>query len=204
MLTKSITIFAVAILLTVLMSGAIQVEAGQAARQAAGCATYLTNLTVDYVNSVPHSVNVGDTIVTTFHVVYPDGTPASLSPETASFSWTGPSGQKVYPNVQVVPNGTAGFYNYTQSFTQDLVQATGAGSIKIAVTFCSCQDALGNRGPTGDISSVETLIPTDNSVVGPKPQTISQVATNYAVPAIIIILLILALLMFLLRRRRRK
>jgi hypothetical protein len=180
------------------------VAAGPSAKQGAGCATYQTNLTVDFVNSVPHLAMTGDNIVTTFHVVYPDGTPVTLTPETASFTWTGPSGQKQYTNVQVAFNGTAGFYTYTQSFTQDLVQATGAGTVTIAVSFCSCSDGLGNRGPTGGISSIDTLIPTDNSQVGPSTPLATQVVTNYAVPVIIVILLIFALLLFLLRRRKRK
>lgn len=176
-----------------------------------GCSTYQSNLLVDYVNSTPHMVVVGDTVVTTFHVVYPDGTPVTLSPETASFNWTGPSGSKGFSNVPVIYNGTPGFYNYTEAFTQDIIQATGSGTITIAVSFCSCSDSQGNRGPTGDTSSIQTIIPYDLSqVVPPTPTTTTQATpppqfpTTLAISTIIIILLILALLMLLLRRRRKK
>jgi hypothetical protein len=191
-----------------------------------GCPTYQTNLAVDYINSLPHVVLVGDTlpqlalvgdtlphlalggetVVTTFHVVYPDGTPVTLSPETASFNWTGPSGSKEFDNVPVVFNGTAGFYIYSQPFTQDIIQATGVGTITIAVVVCSCQDGLGNRGPTGLISSIQTLIPIDNSQIAPTTptQTPTQMLTNYLVPIAILILLVLALLLLLLRRRGKK
>jgi hypothetical protein len=177
-----------------------------------GCSTYQSNLLVDYVNSTPHTAVVGDTIVTIFHVVYPDGTPVTLSPQTASFNWTGPSGSKEFSSIPVINNGTAGFYNYTQAFTQDIIQATGPGTITIAVVFCSCQDSQGNRGPTGNISSIQTMIPYDLSQITPPTPTTTttqvtpppQFPTILAVPIIIIILLILALLMFVLRRRRQK
>lgn len=204
---KALILSVVVMLMVVLVPGANLVSAAPGVQQVnPGCPTYQTNLTVDFVNSIPQVALVGDTIVTTFHVIYPDGTPVTLQPRTASFNWTGPSGSKEFYNVPVIFNGTAGFYNYTQPFTQDIIQATGSGTITIAVAACSCQDALANRGPTGSISSIQTLIPTDNSQIAPTtpPQTSTQMVTNYLVPIVIVILLILALLMLLLRRRGKK
>jgi len=168
------------------------------------CPTYNEgNLIVDYINSVPHSAVVGDTIITTFHVIYADGTPVTLEPRTAGFNWTGPSGSKEFDEVPVVPNGTAGFYNYTQQFTQDIIQATGSGTITIAIVFCSCQDGLGNRGPTTNISSIQTPTPVDNSQISPTTPTQPVPVTTYVAPILIVVLLILALLMLFLRRRRK-
>ena len=214
-------LFSTALMLAIVfIPGGYLVGAGQNVQQTTttttphGCSTYQSNLLVDWVNSTPHMVSVGQTIVTTFHIVYPDGTPVTLSPETASFNWTGPSGWKEFGNVQVIYNGTPGFYFYTQNFTQDLVQTTGSGTITIAVAWCSCRDALGNRGPTGDTSSIQTITPLDLSQIVPLILTTTTTTTQVtppplipailAIPIIIIILLILALLMFVLRRRRKK
>lgn len=215
---KTLLLLSTALMLAiVLVPGTFLVGAGPIVQQTTtttttptGCSTYQSNLLVDYVNSTPHMVVVGDTIITTFHVVYPDGTPVTLSPETASFNWTGPSGSKYFSNVPVIYNGTPGFYNYTQGFTQDIIQAAGSGTITIAVSFCSLSDSLGNRGPTGDTSSIQTIIPYDLSQVAVGVTTTTQVTppsqfpTTLAIAIIIIILLILALLMYFLRRRRRK
>lgn len=206
-LKKALILSVVVMLMVVLVPGANLASAAPGVQQTnPGCPTYQTNLAVDFVNSIPHLALVGDTVVTTFHVVYPDGTPVTLSPETASFNWTGPSGSKEFDNVPVVFNGTAGFYNYTQPFTQDIVQATGAGTITIAAVVCSCQDALGNRGPTGLISSIQTLITSDDSQIAPPTPTPTpaQMLTNYLVPIAILILLVLAFLLLLLRRRGKK
>ena len=214
---KKNLLFSIALMLAiVLLPGTILVGGSQNVKQTTttttpiGCSTYQSNLLVDYVNSTPHMVVVGDTIVTTFQVVYADGTPVTLSPETASFNWTGPSGSTEFSNVPVIYNGTPGFYNYTQAFTQDIIQAAGSGTITIAVAFCSCSDSLGNRGPTGDTSSIQTIIPYDLSQIALQTTTTTQVTpppqfpTTLAISIIIIILLILALLMLVLRRRRRK
>jgi len=220
-LRKTVLLSVALILAIVLIPGSYLVGAGQNVQQTTtttaphGCPTYETNLLVDWVNSTPHSVVVGNLVITTFHVVYPDGTPVLLSPRTASFNWTGPSGWKYFSNVQVIFNGTPGFYYYYQNFTQDIIQATGLGTITIFVAYCSCSDALGNRGPTGDTSSIQTNEPPpydDSQVVPPTPTTTTTTQVTppplfpavLAIPIIIIILLILALLMFVLRRRRKK
>lgn len=169
----------------------------------AQCGTYQTNLIVDLVNSNPQTVEVGGTVVTTVHVTYPDGTPATLSPETMSFIWHG-SGQKIVENVGVVPTGEPGFYTYTQTITADFP----TGTVTIAVVMCSCSDANGNFGPTDDVSSVETLDASDNSVVqvgpGPTPPpTAQELLATYTVPIVIVILLLIALLLFRARRKKR-
>ena len=226
-LKKPLLLSTALMLAVILVPGSFLVAAGPTAQQAtatttastptigylANCSTYQTNLLVDWVNSTPHSVAVGDLIITTFHVVYPDGTPVLLSPRTASFNWTGPSGWKYFSNVQVIFNGTPGFYYYYQNFTQDIIQATGPGTITIAVASCSCSDSLGNRGPTGDTSSIQTITPHDLSQLVPLILTTTsttqvtpppQFPAALALAIIIILLLILALLMFVLRRRRKK
>jgi LPXTG-motif cell wall-anchored protein len=170
-----------------------------------GCPTYQVNILVDVVDSNPINVVAGDIVVTRLHVVYPDGTPVTLSPEIMSFLFNGTKGQMEFDNVQVVYTGTPGFYNYTQTITADLIQATGQGKVTIFVVTCSCSDGGGNRGPPSLISSDLTLTPSDNSNlnVGITPPPTSQVPT-YIIAAIIILLLLIALLLFLRRRRKKK
>lgn len=176
--------------------------------QTTGCPTYLTNLQIDFVNSSPIQVTAGQVVATMFHVVYPDGTPVQLVPQTASFLWIGAVGQKEFDNVQVDYTGNPGYYNYTQTFTADLAQATvgssGTGKVTLEVAVCSCSDALGNRGPTGNIGSDETLTPSDisNLNAGLPPSTLQPF--TYVVPIIIAILVILAILLFLRRSRGKK
>lgn len=110
------------------------------------CPTYQTNLSVDVVNAVPNDVAVGGTVVVKVHVIYNDGTPVTLSPETISFIWTGSKGQSEFDNVQVVYTGDPGFYNYTQQVAQSLFDSTGGGNVNINVVGCSCSDGRGNRG----------------------------------------------------------
>lgn len=172
-----------------------------------GCPTYQVNFIVDIVDSNPINAAVGDTIVTRIHVVYPDGTPVTLSPETVSFSWNGTNGQQVFDNVHVVYTGTPGFYNYTQTITPDLVQTTGQGKVTIAVVSCSCSDGGGNRGPVSLTDSDLTLTPSDNSNLSIGPQTTTTPTTptvTYIIAGIIILLLIIALLLFLRRGRGKK
>lgn len=164
-------------------------------------------MVVEIVDSNPINAAVGDIVVTKVHVVYVDGTPVSLSPEIISFLWNGTSGHKEFDNVLVVYTGTPGFYNYTQSITSDLIQATGQGKVTISVVACSCSDGGGNRGPIRLTNSDLTLAPSDNSNLNigiPQPPSpLAQVAT-YFVPLAIIILLIIALLLFLRRRHRKQ
>jgi hypothetical protein len=172
-----------------------------------GCPTYLTNVEVDLINSTPLQVTVGDMVTTTFHVVYPDGTPVQLAPQTASFLWIGAAGQKEFDNVQVDFTGNPGYYNYTQNFTADVAQATvgsATGKVTVEVATCSCSDALGNRGPTNNIGSDETLTPSDNSNLNAGPPTSTLQPLTYIVPIIIAILVILAILLFLRRSRGKK
>jgi len=172
------------------------------------CPTYLTSLTVDFFSSSPIQAATGEVVTTMFHVVYPDGTPVQLSPQTGSFVWTGSAGQKEFYNVNVTYTGNPGYYNYTQTVTADILQATvgsaGTGKIYVQVAVCSLSDGAGNRGPTGNIGSDETLTPSDNSNlnVGPPPSTVQPF--TYAVPIIIAILVIIALLLFLRRSRGKK
>jgi hypothetical protein len=141
-------------------------------------------------------------------VIYPDGTPVQLTPQTASFLWIGAAGQKEFDNVNVNYTGNPGYYNYTQTLTTDITQAAlgsaSTGKITVDVASCSLSDGLGNRGPTGDIGSDETLTPSDNSNLNVGPPSSTQQPFTYAVPIIIAILVIIALLLFLRRSRGKK
>ncbi len=176
------------------------------------CATYQTNLAVILVDSTPHiptSTIVGATVVTIFHVVYPDGSPVTLQPQTTSFLWSGANGQKEFDNVPVTYTGNPGFYNYTATLSQEIVQATGQGVITIAVVTCSCQDPLGNRGPTGNVNSLITIDTSDNSQeqIGTSTATTqqggNQIFTSTDVILLLFTLLIIAILLLLARSRRK-
>ena len=173
------------------------------------CPTYQTNLIVNVVDSTPHTAPVGTVVVTTVHIIYPDGTPVVLSPQTISFVWSGFSGQKVVENAAVIPTGDPGFYRYTETVTEYYP----TGTVTIAVLYCSCSDALANRDPTDYVSSDTTITSDDDSKVniGPvtsipptvvQPPGIGQLIATYAVPIVIAVLLIIALLLLLFRARR--
>jgi LPXTG-motif cell wall-anchored protein len=174
--------------------------------QTQGCATYQTNLLIDLDNSIPTHVAVGGTVVTKVHVIYPDGTPVVLSPETISFLWSGITSQKTIENAPVVPTGDPGFYLYTQSVTADFP----TGTVTIYAVWCSCSDVAGNYGPPSNTSSETTITPADNSIVaiGPitptGPPTAQQLFSTYGVPVIIALLLLAALLLFLARRKKKR
>jgi len=176
-----------------------------------GCPTYQTNLVVIRVDSTPHEpVNtmVGTAVVTIFHVTYPDGSPVILKPQTASFLWSGKSGQKEFDNVPVTTAGLPGYYNYTATLSSDIVQATGQGVIAISVVFCSCSDGSDNRGPTGNVNSIITSDSTDNSQVATNPVTttttqIGPIITSQDVLLLIAALLIIALLLLVILSRRK-
>lgn len=173
-----------------------------------GCPAYLTSLVVDLVNSSPIQVTVGDVVTTTFHVIYPDGTPATLAPQTASFLWVGAAGSTQFDDVNVTFTGSPGFYNYAQTITGDLLHATVgssvSGGISVYLAACSCADASGNRGPTGNIGSDSTLTPSDNSNLNIGPQTRVQQQVSFLVPTIIGLLIIASILLLFRRSRSKK
>ncbi len=170
-----------------------------------GCPTYQTVILIDLVNSVPQEVVVGGVVVTKVHVVYPDGTPVTLSPETISFLWKGNQGQIIIENAPVVPTGDPGFYIYSQSVTADFP----TGTVTIYAVVCSCSDLMGNYGPTSDTSSDITITPSDISIVTigpptpPGPPTIQELFSTYGIAIIVGLLLLAALLLLLSRRKSR-
>ena len=183
--------------------------------QTASCPTYQTNLLVIRFDSTPHTptpTSVGTTVVTIFHVVYPDGTPVTLQPLTGSFLWSGTVGQKEFDNVPVVYTGTPGFYSYTATFTQDILQLVGPGVITISVMTCSLQDGSGNRGPTGNVNSLITSDTSDNSQIQVASATSTTMMTTQPsgltatedVILLIAALLVIALLLLLARSRSKK
>ena len=172
------------------------------------CPTYLTNLLVVIVDSVPRDVPPYTTVVTTFKVIYPDGTPVKLDPETASFTWVNEAGEsKIFKDVPIVPTGELGFYTYTQMVTPDFP----TGTVTISVAYCSCSDAQRNYGPTEDENSVTTIYAPDISIVqiGPRagplpPPTAAELLSTYLVPILIAVLLIIALILLATRTRKKK
>ncbi len=169
------------------------------------CPTYHTNLLVIFVDSTPRTVTVGSTVVTTFHVVYPDLTPVVLSPEVAAFSWSNSSGVEVTKTSPVVSTGQPGFYTYTNTVTPEYP----TGLVTIAVVICSCQDGAGNFGPVDSISSALTADQSDNSVIsiGPvTPQVVQPPPPQFpfAIIELLIVLALLIVALLLLIRRRRK
>lgn len=204
---KRVALLSVLLLVIVTSGYTLLVFAGPSVQQATTtqpCPTYQVNLAVDLVDSTPISVVIGTTVITRVHVVYQDGTPVTLSPQIMSFLWTGSNGQKEFDNVPVVFTGTPGFYNYTQTITADLIQATGQGKVTVWVVTCSCSDVRGNRGPISPVNSDLTLTPSDNSNLNvglpPSPNPFAELWT-LIVPLVILLLLILALLLFWRRRR---
>lgn len=123
------------------------------------------NLLVDLVDSTPAAATLGAVIATRIHVVYPSGDPAVLIPESASFLWTGPAGQISVDDQKLTFTGTAGFYSGNQQVTAAILQATGEGQIKISVAACSVSDAKGAQGPIAPTSLIETLTPSDKSII---------------------------------------
>jgi len=199
---RSVALHVIALLAVVLTSTLGNVTALTPTQQGP-CPTYQTNLIITLVNANPNVITgSGQSVVVTFQVAYEDGTPANLLPETTTFVLTGEKGNEQLQSVPVTPTGTPGTYTYTIAFTEDMINKLGAGTITIAIDTCSCSDGLGNRGPTGTISSDMTLTPADNSHLNISPPPAQQV--TYVVPLIIALLLILALILFALRRRRKK
>ena len=174
-------------------------------RQTVTCPTYLTNLEVDFVDSNPRTAEVGTIIVTIVHVIYPDGTPVTaLSPETISFLWSSATGQWPDDDAPVTRTDRPGYWNYTQTITDEMLTALGTGLITITVVLCSISDIFGNRGPTGPVNSDTTFTPSDLSKVGLEIPPSGPQPVSYVVPLVIALLLIIALLLFILRARRKK
>jgi hypothetical protein len=119
------------------------------------CPTYLTVLVVDSLDATPKTATPGMTVTITFRATYPEGTPAQIT--NASFLWEGTRGQEEFDNVGVAPNGSAGFYQYRQHVTPDLVHAVGLGHAAVSIIACSLRDPLGNDGPNQNTSTQVTL-----------------------------------------------
>ena len=151
---------------------------------------------------------VGTQAVLKFHVIYTIGRAVVLNPDQASFSFTNSSGAaKTLINVTVVPvPAQPGNYTYTFAVSPDFP----TGQVTATVLENSLSDGSGNIGPSHNVDSILTIIPTDQSVfeVGPLQTTTTTTqpaaAPSYAVPAIIAFLLILALILFIARRFRKK
>ena len=135
------------------------------------CPTYNTAIAVDYVNTTPRIAAEGTTTTTTFRTTYPEGTPAQIT--NASFTWIGSTGEREYDNIKVVSNGTAGYYQYRQDVTPDLIHAVGRRAT-ISVVACSLRDVYRNDGPNQNTSSKTTPPPNDNSTI-----TLTKTTTSH-------------------------
>lgn len=175
------------------------------------CPTYLTNLVVDFVDASAHNVQSGQPVVITVDIIYNDGTPVALSPQTLSFILSGSNFKKALDNVPVTPTGNPGYYRFTINVSDDFP----TGSLTVAVAHCCASDESGNYGPTEDTDSAITIRTDDNSRfdVGPSTPTsaplqqlaytFAQLIAKYAVPLVIIVLLELAAIVSALKLRAR-
>jgi hypothetical protein len=119
------------------------------------CPTHRTVIAVDSVDATPKIATPGATITLTFRATYPEGTPAQVS--RASFIWSGTAAQEEFDNAGVAPNGSAGFYQYRQQVTTDLIHTVGRGHTTVSIIACSLHDPLGNDGPNQNTGTQVTL-----------------------------------------------
>jgi len=176
------------------------------------CPPYELNLLVDFVDSNPHIATWGTTVVTIVHVVYPDGSPVKLSPETVSFAWSMGATQIVFENATVLPTTTPGYYRYTQEITDRFPR----GTFLVSVLMCSCSDGEWNYGPPGVVNSPVTATTSDDSIVVVGVQSTTTITTTtavtvpgiplttYMIASIIAILLLAALILFITHARRKR
>lgn len=201
---KSLLVATILLLLILGSGAALAVFAKPSVQQTLPpCPTYQTNLEVIFVDAKPNNdVQAGTNVVVTVEVVYANGDPATLAPETISLLLTGTNGQKELDNLAVLSAAKPGFYILSLMMTADLIQTIGQGKVTIWVVSCSCSDGLGNRGPTSNVNSDLTITPDDNSIlnipVPPPPPGINPI-----VPLLIILALLIAAIILVLRRRKQ-
>jgi len=195
---------------------------------------YQSNITVDYISvngpsggapsyslillslgNVPvrAGINfwpVGTVLEIVFRVVYLTGEPVTLHPQKASFGLSNSIGMfKKLINVTVatMPKGP-GWYNYNFTVASDFP----TGPAVVSVLSGSLHDLNMNSGPTADINSDITFIPSDYSKIEigiptstPPPSQPSYLSyASYDVPLLIAALLVIALLLVALRSRKKR
>ena len=142
-------------------------------------------------------------------VEYLDGSPVTLSPEVGTFLLLGPQGYSyLYQSVPLTPTGTPGEYRTSVTLPSDIPN----GTYKLYCVHCRLFDGAGNSAPNSDISSDETVIATDSSIVviGPATATTATTAlpgglsTSLLVGLGILVLIIIIIAALLLRPRKKK
>ena len=142
-------------------------------------------------------------------VEYLDGSPVALSPEVGTFLLLGPEGYSyLYQSVSLTPTGTPGEYRTSVTLPSDIPN----GTYKLYCVHCRLFDGAGNSAPNSDISSDETVIATDSSIVviGPATATTATTAlpgglsTSLLVGLGILVLIIIIIAALLLRPRKKK
>ena len=160
----------------------------------------------------------GTPFIIQFRVIYPYGTsasgsPVTLSPRVATFSFTNNTGASyVFTSVQVspVPN-QPGNYTYASTLPEDSL----AGVITAAVVALSLTDANGAIGPSATIAShnsqphlAQTASLFDNSVFAigtaqatPPPPAITLNITTQSVLSMMLVFILGALILMVKGRR---
>ena len=165
-----------------------------------------------FIDSVPallaetNAWPAGTVLEIVFHAVYLTGDPVTLKPQTTSFGFSSVAGMfKKLVNATVVPQPRAqGWYSHNFTVTSDFP----TGRVSVGVLAGSLRDATENYGPTEDVNSEITSIPSDNSAIEigtPTPSQPSQPSyASYDVPLLIAALVVIALLLLVIRGRKKR
>ena len=169
-------------------------------------------LSIDSVPALLAETNAwpaGTVLEIVFHAVYLTGEPVTLKPQTASFGFSNNLGMfKKLVNATIVsePRGQ-GWYSYNFTVTSDFP----TGRVSVGVLAGSLRDSSEKYGPTEDVNSEITAIPTDNSAIEigtPTPSQPSQPSqpsyASYDVPLLIAALVVIALLLLVIRGRKKR
>jgi hypothetical protein len=156
----------------------------------------------------PGSTAAGASLEVVFTVQYIDGSPVKLDPETADFLLLGTNYSHVYQQVPVTPTGNPGEYRTSVALASDIPM----GYYKLYCVHCTLSDGSGNSAPNSDISSDETVIPSDNSafLIGAATATTATtglpggLSASLLVGLGILVLIVIIIAALLLRPRKKK
>ena len=154
------------------------------------------------------TTQAGSSLDVVIRVEYLDGSPVTLDPELGTFLLLGSGYSYLYQMVSLTPTGTPGEYRTSVTLPSDIPD----GTYKLYCVHCTLADDAANFAPNSDISSDETVIATDSSIVVIGPATATTTApppTGLISPSLlaglaILVLLVLLLVALLLRSRKKK
>jgi len=154
------------------------------------------------------TTQAGSSLDVVIKVEYLDGSPVTLDPELGTFLLLGSGYSYLYQMVSLTPTGTPGEYRTSVTLPSDIPN----GTYKLYCVHCTLADDAANFAPNSDISSDETVIATDSSIVVIGPATATTTApppTGLISPSLlaglaILVLLVLLLVALLLRSRKKK